>query len=399
MAKKRSNGEGSICKRSDGRYQGRYYVTLPDGSRKRRNLFGRTREDVAEKMRSEMTSADKGMPLYQNKNRTVEDMTIYFLEDIAPQRVRPTTLHSYKTSIKKHIIPAIGTIPLISLRAEHIKRMMKDMECRGVGFRAIRAVRCTISVVLKEAMKLEYIYRNVAELVDTPKNTPRDIVIWNGDQVAHFMNSIRGHKYYALFAMLFQYGLRRGEVLGLRWQDIDFVNNEIHIRQSRVHVDGVAYILPPKTKSGIRSLTLVPHIREALLEVKETAKKHKDDLIFYNKCDNPVDPGSLLITFHYLTREAGLPRMTIHGIRHTLATMLKDQGRSPTDAQKILGHADVYTTMQIYTHSSDRSQQEAMGGIADIITNKSIDNDSLKEIKTAPPVLGWGDRAEIANRS
>jgi len=228
--------------------------------------------------------------------------------------------------------------------------------------------------VLREAVKLEYIHRNVARLAQPPKTTLKEKKTWTSEQSAYFLDSIRDHEYYPIFLVLFHYGLRKSESLGLRWQDVDFESNELHIRFQRLHFNNERHLLPLKTKVSIRDLPMSQQVREVLLEQKASydIAGHKDDFVFRNKIDNPVDPTSLGVVFRFLQRSLNMPYITLHEIRHTVATMLKDQGVSPRDAQTLLGHSCISTTLSIYTHTSKENKVSAIDNISAGLTKTPV---------------------------
>lgn len=367
----RQRGEGSIMQRKDGRWMARYYVVMPDGSKKRQQIIKKEREEVVHLLHEELNRKEQGVPIYKDRNRTVETMCKYFIEELDPHLVRITTLRHHADHINRLIVPHLGKIPLSNLKPEHVRVWMNTLERKGVGKVVIRRCRETLSAILREAIKLEYIHRNVARLVDPPKVIPKEKHVWTEDQVSYFLGQIKDHKYYPLFLLMFHYGVRRSEALGLRWQDIDFDKDEIYIRHQRLHFNNERHLMPLKTKASIRDLPLVPHVREVLGRLYTEMRPKKDDYVFMNKLGNPVDPTSLSVTFRYLQRINEMPYITLHEIRHTVATMLKDQGVSPKDAQALLGHSCISTTLQVYTHTSMDNKSEAVSTLSDSINKPS----------------------------
>jgi integrase len=231
-------------------------------------------------------------------------MTSYFLESIDPKLVRVTTLLNHKDLAQKYIVPLLGKIRLNLLKPEHVQRMIDTMVRQGVGVCTIRRTREALSAILREAVKLEYVQRNVARLTVLPKNERKEKSVWNSTQVAHFLENTKDHHSYPLFLTMFHYGLRRSEVFGLRWIDVDFNGDEIHIRRQRQHFNGEYHILPPKSKAGIRNLPLMPILKEKLFHLKKEYddEKYTDGLVFRNKLGNPVTSKTVSDTFHYLSR-------------------------------------------------------------------------------------------------
>ena len=354
--RRRSKGEGSLVLRGDGRWMGRYWVTLPDGTKKQQCVTSKDKAKVIETMQHEMARADKGSPVLRAKRSTGEFL-VYWLREIDLHQVRPTTLQLHVFYVRKYLLPQVGRIPLTQLRPEHVRMMLNRMESNGCGARTMQLARNVLSAALRDAMKLEYVTRNVARLVDPPKYTASERQVWTKEQVAHFFKTIKGHDRYPMFLLLLCCGLRRGELLGLRWQDVDFENNVIRIRQSLRLLNYKPCIGPLKTKTSRRDLPMLPAIKDALLRHFETSQKYEDDLVFHSSTGNPAYPNTIPKTFRRLARRAGLPPISIHEARHTAATLLAEAWASPKEAQRILGHSSIMTTLQIYTHS--RLQREA----------------------------------------
>jgi len=363
--KRRVNGAGSIMQRKDGRWMGRYYVTLPDGTKKRQQIISKDQQTVVEKLREEMVMADRGTPVFRD-NRTVGEYLEYWLTNISAPRVRPNTQEVRAGAVRRDVIAQIGHYQLYALKPMHVNQMIMQLRAKGKSSHTQKRAKQLLSSALKDAVRMEIVNRNVAELVDTPKHVYKERNVWSMAQVQQFLNYTKSvsHRYYPLFELLFYYGMRRGEVLGLRWQDIDFDRGSISIRQTLAEVNHKPVFNKPKTRASERDLPLIPKIQETLALYLLTSPKYGDDLLFHSEWGNPVDPRSLLDSFNLLSKKAGLPRICLHEIRHTVATMLKDSGVTPKDAQVILGHSDITTTLQIYTHSSHENKLDAMNALA-----------------------------------
>ena len=215
--KRRANGDGSIMRRSDGRWMARYYITCPNGTRKRQQITGKDRQTVVGRMREEMTLADKGSPIVRD-NRTLGEYLEYWLEHISKPRVRETTQHNRTEIIRRHIIPELGSQQLSGLKPLHIRQMLSQLEAKNKSKYIQKQAKQLLSTTLKDAVRMEIANRNVAALVDSPMYKYKERRIWNKSQVQQFLSHIKSinHKYYPLFELMFHYGLRRSEVLGLR---------------------------------------------------------------------------------------------------------------------------------------------------------------------------------------
>ena len=353
---RRANHEGSLVLRKDGRWMGRYTVILGDGTKKRQCIISKNQAEVVQKLNYEKTMANRGAPVLRNK-RTTGEYLEYWLQHIDPHQVRPSTLQLHTFITRKYLIPLLGRISLTQLRPEHVRMMLNHMESNGCGARTRQHARNILSAALREALKLEYVTRNVARLVDPPKYTAAKRRTWSKEQVALFLDAAKHHERFPVFLLLLCYGLRRGELLGLRWQDIDFENDVIRIRQA---LSNKACIGPLKNKASERNLPMPPNIKDVLLRYSETTERYNDDLVFHSSTGNPTWPNTIRKTFQRLAIQAGLPPITIHEARHTVASLMAELWNSPKETQAILGHSSIITTLQNYTHTNPQLEAKAV---------------------------------------
>ena len=217
--KRRGNGEGSIFKRKNGRWEAQVTVTQVNGTPKRRCVSAKSYEAVKEKLKKIIEQEKRGVP-YIKKDLTVAGYIDYWMREVQPNRVRETTLMMYDMVIRKHIIPTLGNHKLQDLRVYDVRRALEMLKDRGCSGRTGQKLLQILSACLNCAMREELIYRNVAQLVDKPKHTPKETVIWTAEQATLFLRMAKNHPQYIAFLLFLTYGARRGEVLGLRWSDI-----------------------------------------------------------------------------------------------------------------------------------------------------------------------------------
>jgi len=213
-------------------------------------------------------------------------------------------------------------------------------------------------------MREELITRNVARLVELPSDseTKKEVVPWRSDEILRFLEASRSDRLHAAYLLLVLYGIRRGELLGLRWQDVSVHSRELHIRQQLTGVGRQTLIGPLKTKTSRRNLPIVTPLLHALQEHYEEQKARgiTSDLVFTTNSGAPIDPKNFTRSFQRFCKRHELRVITIHNLRHTQATLLMRLGVPARTIQLILGHSRITTTQEIYQHSDNEAQREAL---------------------------------------
>lgn len=256
---KRAHGEGTISKRPDGTWEGKVSLGYDgEGKRKRKTVYGRTRQEVKGKL-DELKRQIEGGTLSDTK------LTIkQYLEDWLKEKehhLKRRTVSDYRYEIEKYILPYIGSIKLEKLTPLHIQRMLSTLADTVSPDRANKARRILYGA-LKQAVRWQLIPRNPVEATDPMKHTRKEQQVWTAQETAQFLGTAEGHRLYALFYLALSAGLRCGELLALRWSDLE--GNILHVRHSLAHVRGELILSTPKTEKGFRHVTLSPEVLEAL---------------------------------------------------------------------------------------------------------------------------------------
>ena len=378
---RRVSGEGTLFKRKDGRWSGQAYVTLTNGSKKRVCIIGKkgeTREDVRACLRELIHKEERHVP-YAEKDWTLGEYFDYWIEVIMPNCVCESTWDSYNRAIKNHLKPTMCGHKLKTLSVQDVRNAIEAMTERGCPSGQMEKNLQVLVNCLNCAMREELIFRNVAQLVKKPKHTRKETVIWLANQAELFLETVKNHPKYIAFVLFFICGMRRGEIIGLRWSDIDFENGFIHVRQQIYRVKGKRIkseivVRELKTKNSRRTLQLVDDVRAALIEharknnitippFNPNFELSKQGTVVVGNTGNPVDPRVLGRCFESLIKKAGLPRTKLHAMRHMTPTYMKDLGVHMKDAQMILGHANIATTLNIYQHSTPEGQHAALNAL------------------------------------
>ena len=347
---RRGNGEGSIYRRKDGRYVGQY--TTPTMG-KRRYVYGKTRAEAAQKMREAMAALEAGA-IYDSK-RTVSEFFKGYLADVGG-RVREKTLRRYQDLLDVHLLPGLGDARLVRLAPEDLRALYRRRLALGYSARTVGHLHALVKQALSQAVLEGIVPRNAAEAVKPPKAPAPEFRPLDTEEVARLLTAAHGSPYEALYVLAVTAGLRRGELLGLMWDDVDFAGGTLQVRRTLQK----GQLLPPKTPKSRRRIKLTRRALDALRghrERQEAARaacargRAEMRLVFPNRVGNPTC-GDNLYSRHFrpLLKRAGLPPIRFHDLRHSCATLLLTKGVHPKVVSEMLGHATISITLDTYSH-------------------------------------------------
>jgi integrase len=379
-ARRRVNGDGSLTKRADGRWMGRFYAWTSSGIRKRITVYGRTRQEAADKMREAQERNRQGIPV-PDRAWKLGDWLDYWLEQVIAANRRPATHALYEVTVRLYLKPELGKYPLTRLSATRVQTFLTGQLADGHSIRKVQVMKTVLSSALTRAMREELVMRNVARLAELPAWERKPITPWTAAEARAFLAAAKDDPLYPAFMLLLLYGLRRGEVLGLRWRDVDDEDNELRVRQQIQRVHGELRIGPVKSAAGRRDLPLLVPAAE-VLELRRAAQAadrlelgrawQDTGLIFTTRTGRPIEPRNMARSFHRICTTHGLRAINVHHVRHTTATLLKNLGVPARDAQLILGHSRLAVTLEIYTHEDRQAQRDALSRISDALSGDSM---------------------------
>lgn len=274
---------------------------------------------------------DKGLPVGLNERQTTQHYLTNWLEMMRPT-LRPQTWKRYHDLLMLHVAPRLGNVPITKLTAQHIQRLYAAKMAEGLSPTTVHHLGTVIHGALAKAERLGVVAHNVAELVDTPRIAHHEMQVLDSEQVRTLLEVVRGDRLEALYVVAITTGMRQGELLALRWRDVDFTSQSLQVRATLQRTKEDGYVLAaPKTKQSQRRIKLSNTAAEALHAHR--ARQHAErlalgpawddtlDLVFRNTVGKPQDSMNLLhYHFHPLLKRAGLPRMRFHDLRHTAAT-------------------------------------------------------------------------------
>jgi integrase len=282
--------------------------------------------------------------------------------------------------VRLYLRPALGRHSLVRLSAARVQAFLNSQLAAGQSVRNVQIMKTVLSSALTRAMREELVMRNVARLAEVPAWERKPIMPWTLAEARAFLDAARDDPLYPAFVLLLLYGLRHGEVLGLRWRDVDQDDGEIRIRQQSLRTRGTLQLGPVKTAAGRRDLPLlplaaeVPAMRAQVQAADEQAfgrAVEENGLVFTTRTGRPVEPSNLVRSFHRICSAHRLRPIAVHHLRHTTATLLKNLRVPARDAQLILGHARMAITLDIYTYEDREAQRQALTKLSDVLDRDS----------------------------
>lgn len=358
---RRGNGEGSIIRRSDGRWCAA--VSLEGGRRK--FIYGRTRHEVATRMAAALADREQGL-LATGRRQTLGQFLVRWLQDSVKPTVRPKTYASYSQLLRIHILPALGAVPLAKLDPPRVQRFLNGKLAEGrLSARTIQYLHAVLRAALGQAMKWRLVSVNVATLVDPPRAVRREVRALSPAEARAVLEATRGDWLEALYTLALAVGLRQGEALGLHWNHVDLEAGILRVRVALQRVEGRGLqMVEPKTARSRRTIFLPPQVVDSLRAHKARQANagcgwHEDDLVFTTTTGKPLEGSSVTHRFQKLLRRASLPHLRFHDLRHACASLLLAQGVHPRVVMETLGHSQISLTMNTYSHVIPALQRDA----------------------------------------
>lgn len=351
---RRGNLEGSIWQRKDGRWVAAFH----DASGRRVQRYGKTRAEVADKLAEGLKVQIEGR-VVPNEKQTVAQYLADWLENSAKRTVRPATFESYSGIVRQHLIPAFGSTPLAKLTPQQVQRLFNEKLDGGLSPRRVLYIRAVLRRALKEAHQWGLVSQNVATLVRPPKAERFEVRPLDPDQARRFLETIRGDRLEALYAVALAVGLRAGEALGLRWEDVDLDHRLLHVRHGLQRIEGEWKLVEPKTSRSRRTVALPAVVARKLREHRQRQEAERGtagqlweewSLVFCTPLGRPLDNANVTHRFQRQLAAAGLPKQRFHDLRHACASLLLAQGVNPRVVMEVLGHSQITLTLDTYSH-------------------------------------------------
>lgn len=359
MAKRRGLGEGSIYARKDGRWCAQVSLGYKDGKPHRKLLYGKTRLDVSEALKKVLRDQQIGFNVAPER-QTVSGFLDLWLEQVVRNKNREHTYRSYKGLAENHLKPGLGKLSLEKLSPQRLQTFLNERTKAGVSPATLKHMRDALRAALSQAQRWQLVHANAAKLVTLPKVIQFRPTVLSAEQGRAFLTGVEGERLEALFTLLITLGLRRGEVLGLRWCDLDLTAGTLSVRNSLERIKGTGLVLAElKTERARRDLRIPQIALLALYRHQERQRREREwagskwkesGHVFTTSVGTPLTPELVNTTLVDVLKRAELPKVRVHDLRHSAATILLSLGTHPKLVQELLGHSTFALTMNVYSH-------------------------------------------------
>lgn len=382
--KRRPQGDGTIRKRSDGRWEARIIIGHKnDGSSMYKSAFAKTQKSALKELHH-LIELYRDVDLTEDCRMTLGEWLDKWLDEYMIFTIRESTLDSYRAMVKNQVKPFIGGKQIASLTTADMQKFYNKIKKEGrvrehpihgktLADSMVRGVHMMLHEALDTAVKERLIAKNPTNGTTVPKCNYPEKQILGDSQLDTFLEAIKGEEYWdTFFYVEVMTGLRRGEICGLKWQDINFEENKLQVKRSvSVKKGGGVSIGETKTETGVRSILMPPSVAEVLQNRKQRAIT---EWVFPNFMhpEQPISPATAYRKLKIILKHAGLPLIRFHDLRHTFATHATHGGVDPKTLAGILGHTNASFTLDTYTHVTNDMQKAASNIVGNIMQNIMI---------------------------
>ena len=376
-SRRRGQSEGSVFQRKDGRWCGMLSLGWDNGKRKRKSYFAATAAEVRDQLLKARSDHAHGLPIAIER-QTVAQYLDHWLEHTLKAKAKPRSYESFSTIVRLHIKPSIGRIQLHKFAPQHIQKLLDEKSKSGLSPQTVTNIRTVLRSGLSQAMKWNLVSRNSAALVNAPRIPHKRIEPLDPEHARMLLEAAKGGRYEAIYIVALTLGMRRGEVLGLRWSDIDFDGRAIRVNRSMQRLStgssdkgkrSELQATETKTDGSRRTIALPDSVVRALRWHRARQAQDRlaagmswkdQDLVFTNRIGRPIEPMLLHRDYKALLKRAGLPEsLRFHDLRHSAASLLLAQGVHPRAIMELLGHSSITVTMNVYGHVMPAMMRDA----------------------------------------
>lgn len=363
-----AQGGGTIRQRSDGRWEARYTVGRNPGTGKQvqRSVYGATQKEVRQKLAQAVAAIDSGTYTAPSRLTVGGWLDIWTAEYLGG--VKPRTAELYKASVNTYVRPALGALKLDTLNAHTIQGFYNSLsKDRGLSPKTVKNVHGIFHKALQQAVKIGYLRFNPADACELPRVERKEIHPLDENDISRFIEAIKGHRFEAVYLVTLFTGMRQGEVLGLKWENVDFDNGKITVDHQLQRVDGAFSFVSPKNGKG-RTITAAPFVMSVLRhhrahqaeqQLKAGQLWQGMGLVFCNEIGHHLYPNTVYDSFKRIAAKIGIPSARFHDLRHSYAVAAIRSGEDIKTVQGNLGHHTAAFTLDVYGHVTEQMQKDS----------------------------------------
>ena len=381
MGKRRPSDDGMVRKREDGRWEGRIVVGHDEkGLPKTKNVLAKTKSECSAKLKALKASLQEQKPEKPKGDMTFGTWLDHWYQRECKPQIRPKTQADYENRIYQHIIPELGSIPLAKLTAADLQQFYNRLKeggrllrveqyGPGLSVRMVKSCHVTCRVALDQAVAQGLILKNPALSCKAPVTRPKEMQVLTGDEIQRLLIQAKEDGCFELLLLELTTGLRRGEILALQWDDLDFRTGTLRVERQVQRIQGKLAVSQPKTRASCRSILLPAPVLEILAQYRQSVSSH---WMFPSpkKEDSPLDPAAVRKKLSAVLKRAGCPAARFHDLRHTFATSALEHGMDVKTLSTVIGHVSSATTLNVYAHVTDEMRQKAADKIDRAITGR-----------------------------
>ena len=379
MGKRRPSDDGMVRKREDGRWEGRIVVGHDEkGLPKTKNVLAKTKSECSAKLKALKASLQEQKPEKPKGDMTFGTWLDHWYQRECKPQIRPKTQADYENRIYQHIIPELGSIPLAKLTAADLQQFYNRLKeggrllrveqyGPGLSVRMVKSCHVTCRMALDQAVAQGLILKNPALSCKAPVTRPKEMQVLTGEEIQRLLIQAKEDGCFELLLLELTTGLRRGEILALRWDDLDFRTGTLRVERQVQRIRGKLVVSQPKTRASSRSILLPTPVLKILEQYRQSVTSR---WMFPSprKGDSPRDPTAVRKKLSAVLKRAGCPAARFHDLRHTFATSALEHGMDVKTLSTVIGHVSSTTTLNVYAHITDEMRQKAADKIDRAIT-------------------------------
>lgn len=371
---KRANQEGSVYKRKDGRWVAS--IVLENG--KRKSIYCKTQQEAIKAVRKANQDKDQGI-IFPTEDQSMSAFLTNWLQDTVRQRVRERTHIRYRQLIELQVLPVLGNIKLQKLSPQHLQKLYNQKLEEGYAPQTVKHIHRVLHRALKDALRWQLVSRNVCDAVDAPRVPRKEMRVLTGDQAQQLLEAAKGDLLEALYVLALTTGMRQGELLGLKWEDVYITLGTVQVRRTIARLPGKGFtVSEPKSAKSRRKIHLTRLAVEALKRHRTRQSESRlaarlawseQGWVFCNAVGKPIEAGNMIRrSFRPILDKAGLPAIRFHDLRHSTATLLLSLGIHAKVVQELLGHSQISLTLDTYSHFLPSLQEEAVSRLDTLLS-------------------------------